>query len=75
VKERRIARCVGEENLVQALESLDEEGFDIPHIIFTGMVPIPSSMGDIIQSQQAVTRVVATYLVIGEKPAGPHGMH
>jgi len=71
MKDRRIARCIGEDNLSQALEDLESQGYDIEFLIFTGMVPLSPLKGDIITSQAAVTRVVGTYLVIGTRLIGP----
>lgn len=68
MKERRMARCMGEDNLAEALEALDAEGFEIEHIIFTGIVP-QQAVSDLIGPQGGMTRMVSRFLVIGVKPA------
>ena len=66
-KERRIANCLGEQNLAKAIDALEEEGFDIEFIVFTGVViiPIPADIIKIGPDQGG--QQVSKYTVIGVK--------
>lgn len=66
-RERRLANCLGEENLAMALSNLESEGFAIEFILFTGQVPIPRPADIINIGPDEGLEIIAKYLVIAVK--------
>ena len=66
-RERRLANCLGEENLAHALSNLEADGFAIEFVFFTGQVPIPRPADIINIGPEDGMEIIAKYLVIAVK--------
>jgi hypothetical protein len=65
----RLAKCVGENNLAQAIEDFESNGYEIFQIIFMGLMPVQASKLDI-APPTGQTPVAPIFLLVAKDETG-----
>lgn len=65
IREYGLAKCVGEKNLATAIQARASQGYNVAHVVFTGVVQVVPKSGILNPNETPPT--LSSYLLVVER--------